>query len=107
MFCVQSSELSFKKGDRILVEGQYDKDWWKGSLGDDVGFFPANFVAGLERIQLQEDEEEERDGKHWQDSEYFDSYATLVIHHQMLSDRARTQAYKQAVERLRPLIEGK
>ncbi len=41
------------------------------------------------------------------ESEYFASYAKLAIHEQMLSDHVRTQAYKDAIEGLGPLLSGK
>jgi len=39
------SDLVFKAGDSILVLDQSDPSgWWKGQLGDAVGYFPSNFV---------------------------------------------------------------
>ena len=38
---------------------------------------------------------------------YFESYAKLHIHEEMLSDRTRTQGYKDAIVKNRALIEGK
>ena len=39
------SDLIFKAGDSILVLDQSDPSgWWKGQLGDAVGYFPSNFV---------------------------------------------------------------
>jgi hypothetical protein len=126
-----ATELSFSAGDRIRVLSQFDKQWWKGTVNDELGFFPANHVIGLEAINLPDytrarqaasaaaaaggaaanghaaksgGDDEERD---YQDSEYFDSYSTLIIHHQMLSDTVRTLAYQKAVHHLKPLIEGK
>uniref|UniRef100_G1QJ30 SH3 and cysteine rich domain 2 n=1 Tax=Nomascus leucogenys TaxID=61853 RepID=G1QJ30_NOMLE len=31
-------------GDRIMLVDDSNEDWWKGKIGDRVGFFPANFV---------------------------------------------------------------
>ena len=51
--------------------------------------------------QGDEDEEDAASNKpKWQDREYFDSYATMVIHQQMLSDTPRTRAYAEAVKAL-------
>eukprot|EP00911_Craspedida_sp_UC1_P001105 UC1_evm2s828 len=38
-------DLSFKAGDRILVEQRTSStdDWWEGRIGSKVGIFPANF----------------------------------------------------------------
>lgn len=101
------TELSFKAGDWITVEGQWDKIWWKGSVGDEVGFFPANYVAGLDKIKVEEEPEEDESKADWQDDEYFDSYATLTIHHQMLTDVLRTTCYQRAVEKFSHKIKGK
>lgn len=105
-----TTEMSFRKGDLIKVEGQYDENWWKGSHGDEVGFFPANHVTGLDAIQFCEEEGaegEDKDKDEWQDDDYFGSYATLTIHHQMLSDTARTLAYKRAINHLSSFVRGK
>lgn len=105
------TELSFKRGDQILVEGQHDKDWWRGSCGDQAGFFPAGYVSGLERIssdpEFWKTHTAEPQQTQFQDPEYFDSYATLHIHHKMLSDDNRTLAYQRAVEKLKPYVQGK
>lgn len=105
------TELSFKRGDQILVEGQHDKDWWRGSVGDQAGFFPAGYVSGLERIandpEFWKTHPSEPQAAQFQDPEYFDSYATLHIHHKMLTDDNRTLAYKRAVQKLKPYVEGK
>ncbi|XP_034496837.1 SH3 and cysteine-rich domain-containing protein 2 isoform X5 [Ailuropoda melanoleuca] len=33
-----------RPGDRIMLVDDSNEDWWKGKIGDRVGFFPANFV---------------------------------------------------------------
>ncbi|KAL2312250.1 Class E vacuolar protein-sorting machinery protein hse1 [Schizosaccharomyces pombe] len=40
----EQGELSFKKGDIILVLESVYKDWWKGSCKNAVGIFPVNYV---------------------------------------------------------------
>ncbi|XP_036709820.1 SH3 domain-containing protein 19 isoform X3 [Balaenoptera musculus] len=39
-----SDDLSFKRGDRILIMERVDPDWYKGRLRDREGIFPAVFV---------------------------------------------------------------
>ncbi|XP_054546455.1 SH3 domain-containing protein 19 isoform X3 [Talpa occidentalis] len=39
-----SDDLSFKRGDRILILERLDSDWYKGRLRDREGIFPAVFV---------------------------------------------------------------
>lgn len=39
-----SDDLSFKRGDRILILERVDSDWYKGSLRGREGIFPAVFV---------------------------------------------------------------
>ncbi|DAA20921.1 TPA: SH3 domain containing 19 isoform 3 [Bos taurus] len=39
-----SEDLSFKRGDRILILERVDSDWYKGRLRDREGIFPAVFV---------------------------------------------------------------
>lgn len=39
-----SEDLSFKRGDRILLLQRLDSDWYRGRLHDREGIFPAAFV---------------------------------------------------------------
>ncbi|KAF7480162.1 Hypothetical predicted protein [Marmota monax] len=39
-----SEDLSFKRGDRILILKRLDSDWYRGRLHDREGIFPAVFV---------------------------------------------------------------
>ncbi|CAH6901394.1 Sh3d19 [Phodopus roborovskii] len=39
-----SEDLSFKRGDRILILERLDSDWYRGRLHDREGIFPAVFV---------------------------------------------------------------
>ena len=41
------------------------------------------------------------------DPDYFEGYNSIKIHHEMLSDVARTKAYQNAVQSLKPFIENK
>ncbi|XP_064474241.1 intersectin-1-like isoform X11 [Ornithodoros turicata] len=40
-------ELTFQKGDTLNIVSKEDPAWWKGELGGQVGFFPANYVEPL------------------------------------------------------------
>jgi len=93
-------ELSFVAGMIIDVIGKYNQDWWKGSVdGGKSGFFPANYVSGLEHIKLMESpKDDENIEGDWQDREYFESYANLNIHLEMLSDVSRTTTYQSAIQ---------
>ncbi|XP_054850847.1 SH3 and cysteine-rich domain-containing protein 2 [Eublepharis macularius] len=40
----ENNDLPLKPGDRIMLVDDSNEDWWKGKMGDRLGFFPANFV---------------------------------------------------------------
>nr|XP_003466962.1 SH3 and cysteine-rich domain-containing protein 2 [Cavia porcellus] len=40
----ENDDLALQPGDRIMLVDDSNEDWWKGKIGDRVGFFPANFV---------------------------------------------------------------
>lgn len=40
-------ELSFSKGDIIIVSRQEDGGWWEGSYNGKSGWFPSNYVREL------------------------------------------------------------
>ncbi|XP_056012715.1 E3 ubiquitin-protein ligase SH3RF3-like isoform X3 [Ostrea edulis] len=40
----EQSDLSFKKGDIILLKKQVDENWYQGELNNRQGFFPATYV---------------------------------------------------------------
>ncbi|KAM6234008.1 LOW QUALITY PROTEIN: SH3 and cysteine-rich domain-containing protein 2 [Spheniscus humboldti] len=37
-------DLALQPGDRVTLVDDSNEDWWKGKVGDRLGFFPANFV---------------------------------------------------------------
>lgn len=37
-------ELSFRKGDLILVRRQIDNNWYEGEYNNNIGLFPYNYV---------------------------------------------------------------
>lgn len=49
-------DLSFKKGDRLVVLDQSDGDWWKARLqsGGKVGYTPSNYLAPALTIQAED-----------------------------------------------------
>lgn len=61
MYNLQSNEpdeLSFNKGDIIVVLDQVYRDWWRGITHGRIGLFPQNYVRAID----PEEEEEERRG---------------------------------------------
>lgn len=40
-------ELSFNKGDMILVTRQEEGGWWEGTLNGKTGWFPSNYVREI------------------------------------------------------------
>lgn len=44
----EKDELSFHRGDIIVVLEQVYRDWWRGSLHGKIGIFPLNYVAPLD-----------------------------------------------------------
>lgn len=39
-----SRELSFRRGDIIIIRRQIDKNWYEGEHNATVGLFPLNYV---------------------------------------------------------------
>lgn len=84
-----NSQLSFQKGDRLTVISKETSEWWWTELEGSCGYAPANHLSM---------EEESKTGKKWQDEEYFNSYGALNLHWEMLSDKARTNTYRMAIQ---------
>ncbi|XP_076212753.1 SH3 and cysteine-rich domain-containing protein 2 [Aptenodytes patagonicus] len=40
----ERQDLALQPGDRVTLVDDSNEDWWKGKVGDRLGFFPANFV---------------------------------------------------------------
>lgn len=38
-------ELSFKKGDTIILFEKMSKDWWEGAVGDQEGLIPDKYIT--------------------------------------------------------------
>ncbi|SCV00232.1 LAMI_0G03730g1_1 [Lachancea mirantina] len=59
----EPDELSFKRGDVIMVVEQVYCDWWRGSLRGKIGIFPLNYVSEISEPnneQLRQEAEEEQ-----------------------------------------------
>ncbi|XP_061411117.1 SH3 and cysteine-rich domain-containing protein-like isoform X1 [Lethenteron reissneri] len=41
----EKDDLALEPGDRLSILDDSNEEWWKGKLGDRVGYFPANFVV--------------------------------------------------------------
>ncbi|KAM9804684.1 protein arginine N-methyltransferase 2 [Neosynchiropus ocellatus] len=89
-----SDQLSFGTGDRLLVHVKADTEWWWAELQGVCGYVPAKYL----RQEGEEPEEDALPEDPWQDEEYFDSYGTLRLHLEMLSDKSRTEAYRQVID---------
>lgn len=42
----EARDLSFKKGDTIMLRKKIDSNWYEGELNNQIGFFPASYVQG-------------------------------------------------------------
>ncbi|KAM3861939.1 protein arginine N-methyltransferase 2 [Diretmus argenteus] len=96
-----SEQLSFSSGDRLLVHARPSSDWWWAELRGACGYVPASYLrdgTGEEDASLEDP---------WQDDEYFGSYGMLRLHLEMLSDRSRTESYRQVVLRSSSSLRGK
>ncbi|XP_045124535.1 E3 ubiquitin-protein ligase SH3RF1-like isoform X12 [Portunus trituberculatus] len=40
----EAGDLSFKKGDVVILRKKIDSNWYEGELNNQVGFFPASYV---------------------------------------------------------------
>ncbi|KAK3543808.1 hypothetical protein QTP70_028104 [Hemibagrus guttatus] len=92
-----TEQLSFSAGDRLLVHEQVCADWWWAEHSGCFGYVPSAFLhRGVEDVEDA-----------WQDEEYFNSYGTLKLHLEMLSDRPRTETYRQVIVRNSAALKGK
>ncbi|XP_075896513.1 protein arginine N-methyltransferase 2 isoform X2 [Nelusetta ayraudi] len=88
-------ELSISSGDKLLVHAKPSPDWWWAELSGVIGYVPANHLRQDAAQESEGDSSTEEDP--WQDEEYFGSYGTLKLHLEMLSDKSRTEAYRQVI----------
>lgn len=59
----EKDELSFNKGDIIIVLEQVYRDWWRGSLRGNIGIFPLNYVTPImepteQELQMEKQKED-------------------------------------------------
>ena len=49
-------DLTFRKGDHLIVTNQSDGDWWQAQINGTSkrGFIPSNYVAKVQSIQAEE-----------------------------------------------------
>ncbi|KAM6979296.1 protein arginine N-methyltransferase 2 [Tautogolabrus adspersus] len=87
-----SDQLSFSRGDRLLVHTKPSSEWWWAELHEVKGYVPASYLRNGTA-----EEEDICPEDPWQDEEYFGSYGTLRLHLEMLSDKSRTEAYRQVI----------
>ncbi|XP_061736108.1 protein arginine N-methyltransferase 2-like [Nerophis ophidion] len=84
-----SEQLSVNRGDRLIVHAKPSSDWWWAELQGVKGYVPASHLHQGDAAEEEEDP--------WQDEEYFGNYGTLKLHLEMLSDKSRTEAYRQVI----------
>ncbi|KAM9001192.1 protein arginine N-methyltransferase 2 isoform X1 [Sarcophilus harrisii] len=93
------TQLSFRRGEKLLVLRRVTGAWWWGERGGRRGYIPAGYVEEGAGDSEPEDT--------WQDEEYFGSYGALKLHLEMLSDQPRMAAYHQVILRHRDFLEDK
>uniref|UniRef100_A0A6Q2YZU4 SH3 domain-containing protein n=1 Tax=Esox lucius TaxID=8010 RepID=A0A6Q2YZU4_ESOLU len=91
--------LSFRAGERLVVLTKTSSDWWWAELRGVCGYVPSSYLQPSDPGKEEEDP--------WQDEEYFGNYGTLRLHREMLSDRPRTEAYRQVILTNSPHLRGK
>lgn len=92
-----TDQLSFSKGDRLLVHAKPSPEWWWAELQGVIGYVPTSYLRQDAAGGEEEEEEEVSLEDPWQDEEYFGSYGTLRLHLEMLSDKSRTETYRQVI----------
>jgi len=124
-----STQLTIHFGDHINIIERSTDDWWFGECNEQRGYVPTNYIKlrldhfidefhvktriGMERDPDQFPDEIKKcltttiHKDLLQDPDYFEGYNSIKIHHEMLTDTARTKAYQAAVQSLAPYIEGK
>ena len=92
------TQLSFSEGDQLVIISKESASWWWGELDGSCGYIPVTYIVNdAEYVNQRE----------WQDDEYFDAYSKLKIHLEMLNDRSRTLAYRNAISTYCHLFRGK
>lgn len=89
-------QLSITKGQQLKVVQKTSDCWWWAELNGCYGYVPANHLSNLSPQQ-----------RYWQDDEYFGNYSSLKLHHEMLSDKPRTLAYQNAIQKNTKYLQDK
>ncbi|CAJ1079212.1 LOW QUALITY PROTEIN: protein arginine N-methyltransferase 2-like [Xyrichtys novacula] len=92
-----SDQLTFSCGDRLLVHAKPSSEWWWAEVREVIGYAPASYLRERATDEEEEGEDDACPDDPWQDEEYFGSYGTLRLHLEMLSDKSRTEAYRQVI----------
>ncbi|KAI6191185.1 hypothetical protein M3Y97_00200400 [Aphelenchoides bicaudatus] len=76
-----NDELCFQKNDIIIVTQQVEGGWWEGMIGDNIGWFPSDFV-GLIKVQSNG----KSNGAHLPDSQTDEAFekTKLKFRHEIL-----------------------
>ncbi|CAB4257167.1 similar to Saccharomyces cerevisiae YHL002W HSE1 Subunit of the endosomal Vps27p-Hse1p complex required for sorting of ubiquitinated membrane proteins into intralumenal vesicles prior to vacuolar degradation [Maudiozyma barnettii] len=81
----EKDELSFKKGDIIIVLEQVYRDWWRGTLHGKIGIFPLNYVTPIVESTIQELQIEKS-----KENIVFQQYDNVNHLHQTLKNSSQT-----------------
>ncbi|XP_073711175.1 protein arginine N-methyltransferase 2 isoform X1 [Misgurnus anguillicaudatus] len=92
-------QLSFLAGNILMVHDKNSEDWWWAELHGHFGYVPSSYL----RPKTEDEEVEDA----WQDDEYFSNYGTLRLHLEMLSDKPRTETYRQVILNNSAALKGK
>lgn len=91
-------ELDLTCGDTVAIQSKINDDWWWGEVNGRLGYVPVNYITSdlIDDIR----------GSDWQNEHYFDIYGQLQVQYEMLSDRPRTLAYLDAIQKNSAYIAG-
>uniref|UniRef100_A0A8C5F1L3 SH3 and cysteine rich domain 3 n=1 Tax=Gopherus evgoodei TaxID=1825980 RepID=A0A8C5F1L3_9SAUR len=57
---LEKDDLDFHPGEKITVVDDSNEEWWRGKIGEKIGYFPPNFIIGCGReigqITLKKDQ---------------------------------------------------
>ncbi|QHS73635.1 ESCRT-0 subunit protein HSE1 [Saccharomyces paradoxus] len=81
----EPDELSFRKGDVIIVLEQVYRDWWKGALRGNMGIFPLNYVTPIVEPSKEEIENEKN-----KEAMVFSQKSTIDQLHNSLNTASKT-----------------
>uniref|UniRef100_A0ACB8EP49 SH3 and cysteine-rich domain-containing protein 3 n=1 Tax=Sphaerodactylus townsendi TaxID=933632 RepID=A0ACB8EP49_9SAUR len=41
---LEKDDLDFHPGDKVAIVDDSNEEWWRGKIGEKIGFFPPNFI---------------------------------------------------------------